>query len=568
MKNQSPRTSVRNRQRAVRLAAAMAGASMLALGSQAFAADDVIATNADADPAAAASAPAAPAKPKVDNPYDHLGTNVFERFWNYNKLEWGQAGAPTDPTAPAAPSSRRAEIPPQPENSPPMPFTEWPYGGTTNLGTNRPSSVDSPFMVAIANTGVGKWMNDAHIQAYGWIDVGANISSNKVAAGNAPAAYDYNPNSFDLNQAVLYVERTPDTVQKDHIDWGFRFSAIYGSDYRYTTAFGVASYQLMKKNYSMGYDFPMVWGEVFIPQVADGLLVRVGRYISLPDIEAQLAPNNYMYSHSITYTFDNYTNTGVQATLAVNKNITVQFGVSVGSDTALWNADKKVANPYPNPLYPGATFKKDPGAIPSYTGCLRYQTDSAKDNIYFCADAINSGEWGYNNLQWYGVTYYHKFNDQWHVSIESYNLHQKNVPNINNATVQTIAANGGTPFSTPYFHFNAPNMAQCKAVNTLKCTATAQSALAYLNYQPGPLDNVSFRAEYYDDQEGQRTGTKTIYKEVGLGWQHWLSPQIELRPEYTYYWATEPAFNGNSNRGIAPNKRWQSVWAADAIVHF
>ena len=32
--------------------------------------------------------------------------------------------------------------------------------------------------------------------------------------------------------------------------------------------------------------------------------IRVGRYISLPDIEAQLAPNNYTYSHSLLYTFD------------------------------------------------------------------------------------------------------------------------------------------------------------------------------------------------------------------------------------------------------------------------
>ena len=52
--------------------------------------------------------------------------------------------------------------------------------------------------------------------------------------------------------------------------------------------------------------------------VAEGLMIRFGRYISIPDIEAQLAPNNYMYSHSMTYTFDNFTNTGVQATVAVN----------------------------------------------------------------------------------------------------------------------------------------------------------------------------------------------------------------------------------------------------------
>uniref|UniRef100_UPI0013D34E73 outer membrane beta-barrel protein n=1 Tax=Proteus mirabilis TaxID=584 RepID=UPI0013D34E73 len=77
--------------------------------------------------------------------------------------------------------------------------------------------------------------------------------------------------------------------------------------------------------------------ELFIPQIAEGLLLRFGRFISLPDIEAQLAPNNYMYSHSMTYTFDNYTNTGLNATLALNKNWMVQLGLTVGTDTMPWN---------------------------------------------------------------------------------------------------------------------------------------------------------------------------------------------------------------------------------------
>ncbi len=74
----------------------------------------------------------------------------------------------------------------------------------------------------------------------------------------------------------------PDTVQTDHIDWGFRVSALYGENYRYTTAYGIASYQLLKHNLVNGYDFPMMYGEVYIPQVAEGLLIRVGRYISIP----------------------------------------------------------------------------------------------------------------------------------------------------------------------------------------------------------------------------------------------------------------------------------------------
>jgi hypothetical protein len=65
--------------------------------------------------------------------------------------------------------------------------------------------------------------------------------------------------------------------------------------HRYTTAYGLWSNQLLNQNY--GYDVPMAYGEVFIPQVMEGLMLRFGRFISIPDIEAQLAPNNYMYTH-------------------------------------------------------------------------------------------------------------------------------------------------------------------------------------------------------------------------------------------------------------------------------
>src|SRR5580704_641932 len=237
----------------------------------------------------------------------YLGDGFFERLVNYYKLEWGKDGPPSDPKAPPG---RRDGWPTTPETTPPMPFTEWPYGGTTAIGVTRPSSVDSPLMAALGNTAVGQAMSDNHIQIYGWINAGGNLSNNTVRGGNSPAAYDYNPNTVQLDQAVLYIERLPDTVQKDHIDWGFRIAPIYGENYRYTTAYGLWSYQLLNQNKNYGYDMPMAYGEVFIPQIADGLLVRFGRYISIPDIEAQLAPNNYMYSHSMTYTFDNYTNTG------------------------------------------------------------------------------------------------------------------------------------------------------------------------------------------------------------------------------------------------------------------
>ena len=513
------------------------------------------------------------ATPASSDPYQnyealepYLGTGFFQRLYNYYELEMGHDGPPQDPKAPP---SRRPDFPPAPVSTPPMPFAEWPYGGSSNLGSTRPNSVDSPFMTALGNTSVGSWLNQNHIQVYGWIDAGGNLSTNHRRAGNAPVAYNYTPNRLQFNQGVIYIERLPDTVQKTDVDWGFRIAPIFGSDYRYTTSFGLWSYQLLKKNHANGYDIPMAYGEIFIPQIADGLMLRFGRFIALPDIEAQLAPNNYMYSHSLAYTFDNYTNTGLQSTLAVNKNLYLQLGVTVGSDTVPSNLDKTRRNPYQNPLYPGAYLRKDPGATPSITGCVRYQTDSGMDGLYACADAINSGRYGYNNLQWFGATYYHKFNDQWHISLEAYNLSQKQVPNVNNAIAADAIANGGTPFSPQYIPHNAPNAAKCNNPNILTCTASAQAYLAYLNYKFTPLDNLSFRAEFYNDNQGQRTGTKTRYVDFGVGLQHWFSPQIELRPEVVYYKSLDaPAFNGSANRGLAPNKSEAFIASTDLIVHF
>jgi Putative beta-barrel porin-2, OmpL-like. bbp2 len=501
----------------------------------------------------------------------YLGDDFISRLTNYYRLERGHEAAPSDPKAP--PSRRpETEVPPTPQSTPPMPFTEWPYGGTTNLGVTRPNSIDSPLMAALGNTAPGRWLNDAHIQIYGWIDPGGNLSTNTVRGGNAPAAYSYNPNTVQLDQAVLYIERLPDTVQRDHVDWGFRIAPIYGENYRYTTAYGLWSNQLLNRNANNGYDMPMAYGEVFIPWVMQGLNVRVGRFISIPDIEAQLAPNNYMYSHSMTYTFDNYTNTGIQATLAATKNWIFQAGLTVGTEAMPWHAGATIPNPFPNPLYPGATMLKDPGATPSVTLGVRWTSDSGNDDINLVADGINGGQWGYNNLQWFGGTYYHKFNDQWHISIESYNEHQNNVPNLLNPAVvgaNGLWTNGGTPFSPQYIPFNAPGLAICKDATVLSCTASFQTALMYLNYKPNPLNNISYRAEFVDDYQGQRTGTKTRYIETGIGWQHWFSPQIEIRPEVSYYKSLDGfAFNGNANLGIAPNRNYAIIGSADIIIHF
>jgi hypothetical protein len=500
----------------------------------------------------------------------YLGDDFATRFFRYYQLEWGKAVAPSDPSAPPG---RRSDAvwPATPQSAPPMPYTEYPYGGTESIGVTRPNSVDSPLMVALGNTQLGHAMSDAHVQVYGWVAPGGNLSTNTVKpAGNAPAAYDYTPNSVHLDQAVVYVERLADTVQNDHFDWGFRLSALYGVDYRYTTAYGLFSYQLLNHNAVNGYDFPMVYTDLYFP-VLQGMDVRIGRFISIPDIEAQLAPNNYTYVHSLTYTFDNYTNTGIQVATALTKNWIVQTGVTVGSDTMPWNAGTRITNLMPgNALYPGATMLKDPGAVPSVTLGVRWTSDDGKDDLNIVGDALNGGQWGYNNLQWIGATYYHKLNDYWHIAFETWNIHENNVPNLNNPAAAAIIAGGGTPFSPQFTPFNGPNAALCSNPAVMTCQADEQTFLLYVNYSPNKLNNFSVRTEYFNDPQGQRTGVATAYADVAFSWQHWFSPQIEIRPEIAYYRSINaPAFDGNGAVGtIPPSRNWAVIAASDIIIHF
>jgi opacity protein-like surface antigen len=529
-------------------------------------------------PIFAAVAPKGPtAPPPAAAPPPPPDPTFIGRLYHAYKDEWGLDVAPTDPSAPP---TRRAYFPPSPVSQAPYPFTEWPYGGANQPGITYPSTVDSPLMTALGPTAIGQWLNDNHIQIYGWINPGFNVSNThtlpgQITGGNNPAAYSYQPNVLQLDQIVTIFERLPDTVQKDHWDWGFRFSPLFGETYRYTTASGIFSDQLQKWNKFVGYDAPMIYGELYIPGVFEGLLLRLGRYISVPDIEAQLAPNNYMYSHSMTYGYDNYTNQGLVASFQLTKNWMVQGAIAAGTDSSLWNA-RQTSYPAlpagaPYSLLPGVwatvpagylvagqagySGQVDPGIRPSFTGCVRYQSDDAYNTIYSCANAINGGTYGYNNLQQYTTTLYHKFDENWHISIEGWNMHQNITPNTFSPFYGVI----------PDQFLNQNNVfpvATCKGNIQPTCTSSEWSVLTYLNWKFSPLDNISWRAEYFNDITGQRTGFATSYFNYAMGWQHWFSPTVMIRPEVAFYNSLKtPAFsNGTQSHA--------TIFSADLIWHY
>ena len=267
----------------------------------------------------------------------------------------------------------------------------------------------------------GEAWQESKVQIYGWVDEGFNVSSSNKPGhfANNPAAYDIVPNRLELDQAVIYIERVPDTVQTEHFDWGFRLTGIYGMDYRYTTSKGIFSNQLLGKDNTNGFDPVMAYLDLYFPQVAQGMNVRIGRYVSLPDIEAQLAPNNYTYTHSLTYIYDCYTQQGIVATTRLSNHWMLQTGLSSGCDSSLWTED----------------------ARPTGSVCLNFAWRTMQDTVYACANSINSNKYGYNNLAAYYLTWYHKINKNWHFDTESWYQYERDVPSI----IQTLPGRKPAP---------------------------------------------------------------------------------------------------------------------------
>ena len=326
---------------------------------------------------------------------DWFGKRLFDAFAEDLRSPAYEAPAPN-----ASPQQRR--IPPAPFDSPPFPSADWQIGGTPIIGDAN-NIAPWPLMEAIYAGPNGDAWKKSRIQIYGWEYFSWNVSTStntsRAPNANFPLIYDLRPNRFEQNQFVLYVERVPDEFQNDHIDWGFRVSGVYGLDYRFMISRGLFSDQLLKQNNYYGFDMPMIYFDLYLPQIFQGMNVRIGRIISEPDIEAQLAPNNLMASHSLVYGFDNYTQTGIFTTTKINDQWTLQIGLSNGTDVALW--------------------QKDPGNQPTGTVMIQWISPSQTDSIYAGDNAFNNGQFGYNNLQQIVGTWTHKFNEKIYTATEA-----------------------------------------------------------------------------------------------------------------------------------------------------
>ncbi len=433
--------------------------------------------------------------------------SFFDRFGSFYKHDWNG-------TLPSAPVADRRALE-APLDSPPYPSSDWGYGGSPTIGI--PDGNVYPLMSALKHS-------NSKIKVYGWLAPSFNFSTSDK--NNFPLSYDVFPNSAVLNQAVVYVERLPDTVQKQHFDFGFHLTGFFGNDYRFTTAKDYLSQQLLQKNRRYGFDPVLEYADLYFP-VKEGLNLRVGRFLSVPGIEAQLAPNNYNMTHSLLYTIDPFTETGAIATLKLSKQWLVQAGISAGHDVAPWSDDRK----------------------PSAIACVNYSTKSNHDNFYACANGINDGKYAYNNLQHYDGTWYHRFDSKWHMATEAWYMYELGVPNV--------AANVASSVSTEL----GANGAVC-AGGQQRCTAPEYAIVNYVNREVNPHFTIGFRSDLLNDKKGQRTGIATKYTENTLYATKYFGSTVLLRPEVRFDHSWDKL---GYNNGAARN---QFFFGTDLIYKF
>lgn len=448
--------------------------------------------------------------------------NFFGRFFQAYIDEFKEA-PPTEPEPP-----RR--VAPAPLDSPPFPSSEW--QGYPLVGVPY-STKEYPLTKALYGTpGIGPFLKDHRIKIYGWVNASGNWSTSKDS--NIPTSYWIFPNEPVLNQAILRFEREVDSVQQEHIDWGFRSTWLYGTDYRFVTAGGWFSDQLLEHNRKYGFDLTEQNINVYVPRVTQGLIVTVGRWIATPDIETQFSPDNYLGTHSILFTFDTYTQTGIMGTVMLNKQWTVQAGFHAGTDMAPW--------------YKGAT--------PTGMLGVRWVSLANNDAVYLVLNSINDAKFqrfkedgqpaGHDNFNYLVGTWQHKFNAAAHTKTEGYFMWQRD------------AVLGGTPSIGPARRFGGGGGIGADIPGLSK----TYGLVNYTMYAVNQRNYFTLRNEWWRDEQGERTGFPSTYTSHTIGWTHQLSDSIAIRPEVGYYHSYDAKAFDHGRR----NYLW--LGGLDVIVRF
>jgi hypothetical protein len=324
----------------------------------------------------------------------------------------------------------------------------------------------------------GAVLDGNRLRLSGWTDVSFTASSD--AHEQLPMGFNYLANDFLLQQNWLRFERTVVTSGTTEPTVGFRSDTILpGSDYRFTLARGVFSSQLTADHgqpATYGIDPIQFFGEAYFPTVARGLDVKVGRVFCQYGVEANDAVSNALASHAYTFIYDPFTHTGVMTSTKLTDAWSFQAGVMLGSDIFI-----------------------DPADVLTGMGSVKWAPPDGRNSVLFSfiigPGRFNTGR-NFNNPNIFDLVYTHQFSARLAYNYETLVGYQTRVPGIGNAHWFGI--------------------------------------LNYLTYTFTPRVSGTVRSEFFDDEQGQRTGFAGLYSTLTAGVSVRPRPWLVFRPELRY----------------------------------
>jgi hypothetical protein len=139
------------------------------------------------------------------------------------------------------------------------------------------------------------------------------------------------PGVIQLHQGWIYAEKAAQNCGYGW-DWGFRVDAMYGTDGQDIQAFGNPN------GWDTSWDNGNFYGgaipQLYADVLYNDLSVRIGHFFGMIGYERAPAPQNFFYSHSMSFFIQPRTLTGILAQYPLTDRLALQGGWATGYDTA------------------------------------------------------------------------------------------------------------------------------------------------------------------------------------------------------------------------------------------
>jgi len=189
-------------------------------------------------------------------------------------------------------------------------------------------------MELLDQAGIARTLDDWHLTIGGHAEASWTWNFHDPDSDVNPGrVFDFEHNDITFNQLSLFIERKVDPAKKN-FDVGGKVEAIFGADSGLIHGNGLTDWYDGPRNPENQLDLTQLYVDFAVP-VGNGLLVRVGKFVTLLNQETIDPEGNSLFSHSFLFAFSApFTQTGILASYNLTDEWSITGGITRGWDQA------------------------------------------------------------------------------------------------------------------------------------------------------------------------------------------------------------------------------------------